>query len=87
MRTSSLRGIGPKSARWLADAGVHTRDDLQRLGAVAAFRAVQAAGFTPTLNLLWGLQGLSWTSTGSTCPPSIKAQLRADLEVQDAATT
>lgn len=38
-------------------AYIHTRDDLQRLGAVAAFRAVQAAGFTPTLNLLWGLQG------------------------------
>lgn len=60
-----LKNIGPVSAGWLGDVGVRKRADLIRLGAVAAFLKVKAAGHKPSLNLLWALagaeRGLAWS--------------------------
>jgi DNA transformation protein len=52
-----LRNIGPKSAAWLRQVGLRTREDLEALGAVAAFMRVKRAGFKPSLNLLYALEG------------------------------
>jgi hypothetical protein len=52
-----LRNIGPKSAAWLRQVGLRTRDDLQAIGAVEAFMRVKRAGFKPSLNLLYALEG------------------------------
>lgn len=57
MSTSQLRNIGPKSAAWLRQVGVHTQQDLQAAGAVDAFVRVRRAGFRPSLNLLYALEG------------------------------
>jgi DNA transformation protein len=54
---ASLASLGPVSQRWLADAGIRTRAQLERLGSVAAFRKVAAAGHAPTANLLYALEG------------------------------
>jgi DNA transformation protein len=53
----SLEILGPVSQRWLADAGIRTRAQLERSGSVAAFRKVAAAGHAPTANLLYALEG------------------------------
>lgn len=59
-----LKNIGPVSARWLGELGIRKRADLIRLGPVAAFLKVKAAGHKPSLNLLWALagaeRGLAW---------------------------
>ncbi len=57
MSAVKLRNIGPKSAAWLRQVGLRTREDLQNVGAVEAFVRVKRAGFKPSLNLLYSLEG------------------------------
>ena len=52
-----LRNIGPKSAAWLRQVGLRTFEDLASIGAVEAFMRVKRAGFKPSLNLLYALEG------------------------------
>ena len=52
-----LRNIGPKSAAWLRQVGLRTREELAEVGAVDAFMRVKRAGFKPSLNLLYALEG------------------------------
>ncbi len=39
-----LKNLGPESTRWLAEMGVSTRADLERLGPVGAYEALRAEG-------------------------------------------
>ena len=58
MTTSiKMRNIGPKSAAWLRQVGLRTEDDLRAIGALEAFMRVKRAGFKPSLNLLYALEG------------------------------
>ena len=57
MSNEKLRNIGPKSAAWLRQVGLRTRADLEGVGAVEAFMRVKRAGFKPSLNLLYALEG------------------------------
>jgi len=52
-----LRNIGPKSSAWLRQVGLRTRGDLEGVGTVDAFMRVKRAGFKPSLNLLYALEG------------------------------
>ena len=54
---TKLRNIGPKSAAWLRQTGIRTQEDLVAVGALAAFVRVKRAGFKPSLNLLYALEG------------------------------
>lgn len=55
--SEKLRNIGPKSAAWLRQVGLRTREDLQAVGAVDAYMRVKRAGFRPGLNLLYAIEG------------------------------
>jgi hypothetical protein len=55
--TVKLRNIGPKSAAWLRQVGLRTGEDLAAVGSVEAFMRVKRAGFRPSLNLLYALEG------------------------------
>lgn len=52
-----LRNIGPKSAAWLRQVGLRTREDLAAAGTLDAFMRVKRAGFKPGLNLLYAIEG------------------------------
>ena len=52
-----MRNIGPKSAAWLRQVGLRTEADLVAIGPVEAYMRVRRAGFKPTLNLLYALEG------------------------------
>jgi len=52
-----LRNIGPKSAAWLRQTGVRTLDELKEVGALSAYVRIKRAGFKPSLNLLYALEG------------------------------
>ena len=52
-----LRNIGPKSAAWLRQVGLRTREDLAAAGTVDAYMRVRRAGFKPGLNLLYAIEG------------------------------
>ena len=57
MTTTHLRNIGPKSAAWLRQVGLRSAGDLVAAGSVQAFLKVKRAGFKPSLNLLYALEG------------------------------
>jgi hypothetical protein len=42
---------------WLRQTGVRSLEDLKPVGALAAFVRVKRAGFRPSLNLLYALEG------------------------------
>ena len=52
-----LRNIGPKSAAWLRQVGLRSLEDVAAIGAVDAYIKVRRAGFKPSLNLLYSLEG------------------------------
>jgi DNA transformation protein len=71
----SLEILGSVSQRWLADAGIRTRADLERSGSVAAFRKVAAAGHAPSVNLLYALEG----ALLGLRPDRLSAEIRKNL--------
>jgi hypothetical protein len=80
-----IRNVGPKSAAWLRQVGVRTQDDLVRLGAVEAFMKVKRAGFRPSLNLLYALEGALADCHWADLPEERKAALLAAAESAEAA--
>lgn len=52
-----MRNIGPKSAAWLRQVGLRTSEDLIDAGPLEAFMRIKRAGFKPSLNLLYSLEG------------------------------
>ncbi|HET9908652.1 MAG TPA: TfoX/Sxy family protein [Anaerolineales bacterium] len=76
-----MKNMGPKSSEWLASVGIHTLDDVAKLGVVEAYKRVKAAyPEKVTLNMLWGLQaallGLPWNEL----PSDIKEELRRQVD-------
>ena len=55
--SGKIRNIGPKSAAWLRQVGIRGLDELREAGAVEAFLKVKRAGFRPSLNLLYAIEG------------------------------
>ena len=82
MSAEKLRNIGPKSMAWLRQTGVRTLDDLKSVGALSAFVRVKRAGFRPSLNLLYALEGAILDCHWQEIPDARRAQLIADAEVQ-----
>jgi hypothetical protein len=80
-----IRNVGPKSAAWLRQVGVRTQEDLVRLGAVEAFMKVKRAGFRPSLNLLYALEGALADCHWADLPEERKAALLAGAEAAEAA--
>ncbi|MEM1271953.1 MAG: TfoX/Sxy family protein [Bacteroidota bacterium] len=54
---STLRNLGPRSARMLEGVGIHTRADLEQFGPALAYAMVRDAGYGPGKNLLWAIAG------------------------------
>jgi hypothetical protein len=55
--SSKIRNVGPKSAAWLRQVGIKTDEEVRAIGALEAFMKVKRAGFKPSLNLLYALEG------------------------------
>ena len=64
-----IRNVGPKSAAWLRQVGVRSGAEIIELGALEVFLKVKKAGFKPSLNLLYALEGAvqdcHWTALSS----------------------
>jgi DNA transformation protein len=75
-----LRNIGPKSAAWLRQVGLRSREDLTAVGTVEAFMRVKRAGFKPTLNLLYAIEGALQDCHWQEIPDERRAELIAATE-------
>ncbi|WP_119390419.1 TfoX/Sxy family DNA transformation protein [Taklimakanibacter lacteus] len=74
---ASLRNLGPKSARLLAEAGIRRIAELRLLGAAKAYRRVKDKA---SLNLLWaiaaGLEDRDWRTVTKAEKASLLAEVR-----------
>lgn len=81
-----LKNIGPKTAPWLHAIGVHTRADLETMGALMAYKIVQHQ--QRDVNLLWlyalegALQNRAWNSFSAEERDAMRAAAEGDLEIR-----
>ena len=75
-----LRNIGPKSAAWLRQVGLRTEADIVAVGPVEAYMRVRRAGFKPTLNLLYALEGALCDCHWQEVPEPRRQQLAQEAE-------
>ena len=80
-----MRNIGPKSAAWLRQVGLRSAEDLVAAGSVGAFLKVRRAGFKPSLNLLYALEGALLDCHWHDVPDERRRQLQAELETASSA--
>ncbi|MDQ3205677.1 MAG: TfoX/Sxy family protein [Pseudomonadota bacterium] len=78
--TRKLRNIGPKSAAWLRQVGLRTPEELAEVGPVEAFMRVKRAGFKPTLNLLYAIEGALLDCHWQEVPDDRRKQMVAQAE-------
>jgi hypothetical protein len=80
LNNEKLRNIGPKSAAWLRQVGLRTQDEIAAVGTVEAFMRVKRAGFKPTLNLLYAIEGALLECHWQEVPEPRRQQLVAEAE-------
>ena len=81
MNVEHLKNIGETSAQWLHDAGIHTRTDLEEIGAVMAYKVIQhQRPQKVNIMLLYALQGALMDVHWNALPPDLKAQLKHDAK-------
>ena len=78
---AGMRNIGPTSARWLAEVGIDTPDELRRVGAAEAYRMVKAwRPWDVTLILLWALEGAIRDIYWMDVTPERRLELRREVD-------
>lgn len=80
-----MKNMGPKSTEWLASVGIHSLDDVARIGVVESYLRVKAAyPDKVSLNLLYGLQAALLDLPWNELPPDLKDELRRQVGNADA---
>ena len=75
-----LLNVGPKSAAWLRQVGIRSREQLVEAGTIATFIKVKRAGFRPGLNLLYALEGAIRDCHWRDVPEARRAELVEQAE-------
>jgi DNA-3-methyladenine glycosylase I len=73
---AQLPNLGPVSANWLAAVGVRTPRDLERLGAIDAYRILKGHGYPASLNLVYAIEGALRGLAWNRLPAALKAELK-----------
>ena len=57
-KLSKLKGLGPKSEKYLNEIGIHTKEQLDEIGAVGAYiKLKEQSDINPSLNFLYAMVG------------------------------
>lgn len=81
MEVEHLKNIGPTTAQWLHDAGIHTKADLEEIGAVMAYKVLQHhQPQKVNVLLLYALQGALMEVHWNGLPPDLKARLKREAQ-------
>lgn len=78
MPIRDLRNLGPASAAMLAEVGIRTRADLERVGPVLAYRALQDVRPGVSLNLLYAMHGALADERWDRLPEATREQLKRE---------
>ena len=82
--STKIRNVGPKSAAWLRQVGIKTDDEVRAIGALEAFMKVKRAGFKPSLNLLYALEGAVLDCHWTALTTERKSELVLEVNARDA---
>ena len=87
MKVSQLKGLGPKTEKYLNNIGIYTRDDLAAVGAVPAYLKLIESGQTiPHLSFLYALVGAledrSWLDIANTEKERLLYELEGYAELK-----
>jgi DNA transformation protein len=78
---AGLRNIGETSARWLAEVGIDSPEELRRIGAAEAYRMIKAwRPWDVTLILLWALEGAICDIDWMDVTPERRHELRREVD-------
>lgn len=75
-----LKNLGPKSTAMLNAIGIHTRVDLENMGAIDSYRALKAQGYKVNLNLLYAIEAALLDTHWTKLPDDIKQHLKNALD-------
>lgn len=75
----ALLNLGPKSSLWLAAAGIHTREQLERLGPIEACRRMRASGHPVSVVMAYALEGGLSNTHWNALPHETKQWLRTEF--------
>ena len=82
--SEKIPNIGPKTQAQLRQIGIRTHEDLARLGVVDTFVRLKRAGFKPSLNALYALEGAlsnrHWTSLSADEKNALVVEANARLD-------
>lgn len=80
----SLVNLGPASAAWLRESGIHTLEQLATLGPVEAYLRVQQSGLRPSVNLLYAMAGALEGCRWDRLPEGTRGALLMELDAREA---
>ena len=83
---AGLKNIGPVSLGWLREAGIRSRADLIRLGAVQAYLRIKTHQSRASLNLLWALAGAERGLRWNRLPDDARERLLLELDAAQGAS-
>lgn len=75
----ALRNFGPKSVAWLAEAGITTRAELARAGAIEACRRMLRAGHPVTVTMAYAIEAALMNCDWRALPLEFRKQLRLEF--------
>jgi DNA transformation protein len=75
-----LKNLGKTSAQWLHAVGIHSASDLRQRGAVSAYQAVRARGFSASKVLLYAIEGALLNVHWNQLSPGLKQELNQQLD-------
>ena len=79
--SAARNNLGPVSREWLQAVGIHSRADLEAVGAIEAYRRVRLHGFNASLNLLYALEAalrdVPWTALSAETKRQLQVAARA----------
>ena len=78
---ADLRNLGPKSRQWLAEIGITTFEEIERLGSVEVYRRLKASRPREvSLNMLYGLEAAILDIPWQHLPQDVKDQLKVQVD-------
>jgi nucleotidyltransferase/DNA polymerase involved in DNA repair len=80
-KLSELKGLGPKTESYLNEIGIHTKGQLEEIGAVGAYiKLKEQCSVNPSLNFLYALVGALEDKHWAQIAKSEKGRLLYELE-------
>lgn len=79
-KLEKIKGIGPKTAAWLAEIGIESEEDIHRLGSVEIYMRLKAhRPKEVSLNALWGLEAIIMGIRWDQLPEDVKGELKRQI--------